>query len=450
MSETKPVPVPGTQPLPGTGVRVESVARGSVAERAGINAGDRILSIAGEGVFDLLDLHYLSSRRRFLLRWETKRGEGRERVIRTTGDPLGIYPEPVRVRRCRNRCIFCFVHQLPKGMRRSLYIKDEDVRLSFLEGNYVTFSDITEEEIRKIIRYRLSPLYVSIHTTDAVLRRRMLGNPRAADVMEVMHRLLSAGIVLHGQIVVCPGINDGEELARSLAELSGLRPGLMTVAVVPVGLTSHRRGLPPLRAVNRREAVATLSLLSRLRRRLGDREGEPFAVAADEYYLIAGERIPGRRAYGSFAQIGNGVGLLRRFLTDSRTLFRRKRWKRTDAGGTVISGISPRMYIAEFLKEFSLRAGAGFTHLPVKNRLMGESVTVTGLLAGEDILSALRNRGASRVYIPSVCLRDAGDLFLDNIAPADIARETGAAVHLFDPTPGGFYETVSNVSISIF
>jgi putative radical SAM enzyme (TIGR03279 family) len=432
------------------GVRVESVAKGSLAERAGVAAGDRILSVAGEPVFDLLDLHFLTSRRRFALRWATREGKEKERIIRTAGNPLGVFPEPVRVRRCRNKCIFCFVHQLPKGMRKSLYVKDEDVRLSFLHGQYVSFSDISEEEIRKIIRYRLSPLYVSIHTTDAELRKQMLGNPHIADVMAVMRRLVLAGIVLHGQIVVCPGINDGEELARSLVALSGLRPGLETVAVVPVGLTSHRLGLPTLRAVTRDEAEATLAMLARLRRRLGDRDGEPFAVAADEYYLLAGEKIPGRSAYGSFPQVGNGVGLLRGFLDESRALFRRKRWDRIDAGGTVVSGVSPHVYVAEFLTKLSRRAGSSFIHLPVTNRLMGESVTVTGLLAGEDILAALRGGRHSRVYIPSVCLRDAGDLFLDNLSPADIARETGASVHFFDPTPKGFYETVRKVTISIF
>jgi len=432
------------------GVRVESVARDSVAEEAGIAAGDRILSVSGKTVSDLLDLHFLTSRSRFLLRWATPGGEERETMVRTAGNPLGVFPEPVRVRRCRNRCIFCFVHQLPKGMRRSLYIKDEDVRLSFLHGQYVTFSDISEEEIRKIIRYGLSPLYVSIHTTDAPLRRRMLGNPRASDVMEVMRRLTSSGIELHGQIVVCPGINDGAELARSLEALAGLRPGLRSVAVVPVGLTAHRTGLPPLRAVSREEARATLSLLLRMRRSLGDREGEPFAVAADEYYLLAKKAIPGRRAYGSFSQIGNGVGLLRKFLDESRALLRRKRWKRADAGGIVISGVSPRRYISGFLTEFSRRAGAPFLPLAVPNRLMGESVTVTGLIGGGDILQALNGKKVSRIYLPSVCLRDAGDLFLDNLSPADIARETGAEVHLFDPTPAGFYETVCNVTISIF
>jgi NifB/MoaA-like Fe-S oxidoreductase len=224
--------------------------------------------------------------------------------------------------------------------------------------------------------------------------------------MEVLRRLVSAGIVLHGQIVVCPGINDGEELRRSLARLSELRPGLATVAVVPVGLTSHRNGLPPLRPVTPEEARETLALLAELAGNRTEGGKEPFAVAADEYYLLAGKRFPGRSAYGTFPQIGNGVGLVRRFLDESRALLRRRSLAGAGAGGTVVSGLSPRGLISDFLGEFGRRAGAAFRHLPVENRLMGKSVTVTGLLSGSDIVSALAGtRGASRIYIPSVCLR---------------------------------------------
>ena len=262
---------------PRIGVGVEAVAPGSPADRAGIVPGDRILSVSGRPVEDLLDLHFLTSRSRFTLAWRDASGAGRSKEFRLGGETPGIFPEPIRVRRCRNRCIFCFVHQLPKGLRRTLYVKDEDVRLSFLHGQYVTFSDLSDAEAAKIVRYRLSPLYVSIHTTDPALRRRMLGNPGAADVMRVMRRLIRAGIVLHGQIVVCPGVNDGDELARTLRRLSGLRPGLRTVAVVPVGLTSHRAGLPPLRPVTRDQARETLDLLRAL--------GKEFGKSADGRYL---------------------------------------------------------------------------------------------------------------------------------------------------------------------
>lgn len=429
-------------PGPAAGVLVEGVRPGSAAAAAGIGPGDRILAVGGTPVADLLDLHFLTSRTRFVVEWESAAGGRRRRSFRTEGEDPGIVPEPVRVRRCRNRCVFCFVHQLPKGLRRSLYVKDEDVRLSFLHGNFVTFSDVTDEELRKIVRYRLSPLYVSIHTTDSRLRRTMLGNPRAREITEVLGRLVSAGIVLHGQIVVCPGMNDGEELQRTLLSLARFRPGLATVALVPVGLTAHRAGLPPVRPVSRAEARAALSMISALRRRIGGRDGEPFVQPADEYYLLAGRPVPGRGAYGSFAQIENGVGLLRRFEDGARSLFRRKRWPKAERGGAVVTGISARRHVSRFLAEFSRRAGAPFRPLPVANRLLGERVTVTGLLSGADILAALgRGRGGT-VYVPGVCLRDAGDIFLDGLSPADLAREAGAEVRLFDATPAGFYESV--------
>jgi putative radical SAM enzyme (TIGR03279 family) len=426
-----------------TGVKVDSVAGNSPAWRAGIRPGDRILSVSGEPVSDLLDLHFLTSRQRFRMRWKDAGRSEREKPFRSGREGLGIFPEPIRVRRCRNRCVFCFVHQLPRGLRRSLYIKDEDVRLSFLHGQYVTFSDVTEEEIRKILRYRLSPLYVSIHTTDPDLRRRMLGNPASADVLEVMRRLIGSGITLHGQIVVCPGINDGKELERTLRSLLPLRPGLSTVSVVPVGLTAHRKGLPELRPVGKRGARETLALLKRIRGEAGKGD-EPFAMAADEYYLIAGEKIPGRRGYGSFAQIGNGVGLLRQFLDDAKILFRPRRWKKADSGGAVVTGMSPRRHVEEFLAEFSRRSGARFVAVPVGNRLLGESVTVTGLLGGRDILAALADRKSGVVYLPSVTLRDAGDLFLDSLSRADLERESGARVTVFPPTPRGFFDAVYN------
>lgn len=426
-----------------SGVRVEAVTPGSPADRAGIAAGDRILSVSGRPVEDLLDLHFLTSRSRFTLEWRDASGDDRKKRFRPEGETPGITPEPIRVRRCRNRCIFCFVHQLPKGLRRTLYVKDEDVRLSFLHGQYVTFSDLSGEEEAKIVRYRLSPLYASIHTTDPALRRRMLGNPRAGDVMRVMRRLIRAGIVLHGQIVVCPGVNDGAELARSLRELSGLRPGLRTVAVVPVGLTSHRAGLPQLRPVTREQARETLDQLRALDREFGkDADREPFAVAADEYYLLAGRNVPGRGSYGSFAQIENGVGLVRQFLDGASSLFRRKRWPGGADGGTVVTGRSASALVSEFLEEFSSRAGARFVAAPVVNRLMGESVTVTGLLGGNDIAEAVRGRVRGTLYVPSVTLRDAGDLFLDGLSPEELSRRTGARISIFEPTPRGFLDAV--------
>ncbi len=423
----------------GRGVLVTAVSPGSPSDRAGVLPGDRIVAVGPQGVEDLLDVHYLTGRSRFLLTWETGAGVRRSRWIRPGGTPLGIFLEPIRVRRCRNRCIFCFVHQLPPGLRRSLYVKDEDVRLSFLHGQYVTLTDATDEEIRKIVRYRLSPLYVSIHTTDPVLRGRMLGRPGPAPVLPALGRLVGGGIALRGQIVVCPGWNDREELLRTLRELAALRPALDSVAVVPVGLTAHRERLPKLSPVGRREARDTLLDLHRLNAALGPGENGAFACAADEYYLLAGVAIPGHRSYGGFPQIENGVGLVRRFIDEARSVLRRKRWPPLSEGGTVVSGVAPARFIAPFLDALSRAARASFRHLPVRNRLFGGTVTATGLLTGGDVLDALKaDRGRGPVYLPSVLLRDAGDIFLDDVSPADIAKATGRRTVLFDPTPRGF------------
>ena len=423
-------------------VRVDSVAAGSPAAAAGIRPGNRILSVSGKPVEDMLDLHFLTAASRFVIQWLDASGRKREKTLRLSGKPLGIVPEPIRVRRCVNHCIFCFIHQLPKGLRPTLYINDEDVRLSFLNGQYVTFSDLSDEEMRKIIRYRLSPLYVSIHTTSPQLRRKMLGNPRARDILEVIRRLSRAGIVLHGQIVVCPGVNDGEELVRTLDELSNFLPLLRTVAVVPVGLTSHRANLPALRPVSPREARETLSALRRFRMESG---GETFAMAADEYYLLANRKIPGRKAYGSFPQIENGVGLLRIFRDDAALLFRRKGRPSAPAqGGTVITGVSASGVVSDFLRKFSSRFGARFGMTAAKNRLMGDSVTVTGLLAGGDILRAMKSKHSDVFYIPSVTLRDGCDVFLDGMTLEELSRRSGAKVRVFNPTPRGFFEAVYN------
>ena len=423
-------------------MRVDSVAAGSLAETAGIRPGNRILSISGKPVEDLLDFHFLTSSGSFLVRWlDIASGKTHEKTFRSGGLlPLGIVPEPIKVRRCSNRCIFCFVRQLPKGLRSALYINDEDVRLSFLNGQYVTFSDLSEEEMRRIIRYRLSPLYVSIHTTSQPLRREMLGNPNARDILKVIRRLTRAGITLHGQIVVCPGINDGNELVRTLGDLSAFRPLLRTVAVVPVGLTSHRAGLPLLRSVTRQEARETLDALAPFRL---ESAGETFAMAADEYYLLADRKIPGKKAYGSFPQIENGVGLLRIFRDDARLLFRRKRRSETQArGGTVITGIAAAPIVSDFLQKFSGFSGARFKMIAAQNSLMGESVTVTGLLGGGDILRATEGERCDTLYIPSVTLRDSRDLFLDGMTPDELSRRAGAIVRIFDPTPTGFSEAV--------
>lgn len=428
------------------GVRIDAVAPGSPAERAGIHAGDRVVDVGGNPVDDLLDLHFHTTRSNFRLTFHRGgKGPPETVIVRAGDEPPGLHPEPLTVRRCRNKCVFCFVHQLPKGLRKPLYVKDEDTRLSFLHGQYVTLSDLGDDELRKIATYRLSPLYISVHATDDALRRRMLGNPKAAPIVPLLKSLVRKGIALHAQIVVCPGWNDGDVLLKTLSDLAAFRPMLRDVAVVPVGLTAHRKSLPALRTVTPDEARETVRQLAEFNRSIGAID-EGFALPADEYLLLSGAKFPGRRWYAEFAQIENGVGLVRRFRDESTALFRRKRWPDISRGGVVVSGVSAEGEVAPFLAAFSARSGKRFRHLPVVNCLMGSSVTVTGLLGGKDIADAVLAAGirpGGRIFVPSVCLRDAGDLFLDGVSPSGLSNLTGSEVVFFDPTPSGFLAATS-------
>ncbi|HEY5997007.1 MAG TPA: DUF512 domain-containing protein, partial [Candidatus Deferrimicrobiaceae bacterium] len=262
------------------------------------------------------------------------------------------------------------------------------------------------------------------------------------DIRDVMRQLVRKGITIHGQIVACPGVNDGPVLERTLSDLMAFRPGLATVAVVPVGLTSHRAGLPALRGVTRDEAASTIDLVDRIRKEAGENDGEPFVMAADEYYLLAGRAVPGRRLYGSYSQIENGVGLIRSFLDEANALFRRKRTRSPGRGGVVVTGVSPIGVVRTFLERYADAASARFEAIPVPNRLMGPSVTVTGLVSGSDIVAALGKKRVERLFVPAVMLRDGGDLFLDGMTPAGLARATRSEVVLFEPTPSGFHDAV--------
>ncbi|MDH3258622.1 MAG: DUF512 domain-containing protein, partial [Deltaproteobacteria bacterium] len=257
-------------------VRIEGVIKDSVAAKQGVRRDDLVVEVDGKKAEDLIDLHFLTSKPRCRVRVRGREGRVFTFTYREKEGPLGIIPEPIKVRKCRNKCFFCFVHQLPPGMRKSLYVKDEDYRLSFLSGNFVTLSDITDDELRKIIRYRLSPIYVSIHTMDNELRRKMLGNDRAMDIKEILKKLTRGGIAIHGQIVLCPGINDGKNLEKTVDELSPLYPGLQTVALVPVGITAHRRGLPPIKSITPTIAGEIVDYVESFARKFRKVNGEDF------------------------------------------------------------------------------------------------------------------------------------------------------------------------------
>lgn len=420
------------------GVVVASVASRTPAGRAGLRPGDRILAINGHPLRDTIDFHFHGGEERLRL---TVEREGRERsaTLRRRGARLGLELEPPRpseISTCANKCVFCFIHQLPRGMRKSLYVKDDDFRLSFLHGNYITLTDLEEDDLSRIETQRLSPLYVSVHATNPELRHRLLGSPRVTrELLPVMERLAKAGIAMHAQIVLVPDWNDGVHLERTVRDLARLHPGVTTTAVVPVGLTRHRERLPALRAVTAEEAGTLVADIERWQRELLPLLGTRFVFAADELYLQAGRPLPPAAAYEGFAVAEDGIGLVRRFEDGfGRSLHRMP----ARAGGrravTVVTGelYAPRM--AALLARLRVE-GLSARLAPVANDWFGRGIGVAGLLTGSDIQSQLADRElGDEVLIPAVALRDGAGVFLDDMTPADLAASLGVPVTAVEPT----------------
>jgi putative radical SAM enzyme (TIGR03279 family) len=430
--------------VPETGVRVLAVEPGGLAARAGLRPGDRLLRVNGQGLRDLVDFHVQAGEEALAI--DVDRG-GRPcsvQLERKWGRDLGLEcepPAPAEISTCANKCVFCFIHQLPPGLRKSLYVKDDDYRLSFLHGNYITLTDLPESEIERIVDLRLSPLYISVHATDPVLRHFLLGSPKTikGDLMERLRRLSAAGIRLHAQIVLCPGLNDGPHLARTVRELGELHPGVATVAVVPVGLTRHRDGLYPLRSITPAEAGATLAAIHGWQADFHARHGTRLVFAADELYLLAGEPIPPAAAYEGFAVVEDGVGLVRRFEDDFRRIAARpgrRAWRGARAA-TLVTGELFGPILGRLLEGLRV-PGLRTEIVAVRNEFFGRAITVAGLLTGQDVARALAGRSLGDVVlIPRVALTETKGVFLDDAAPEDLARHLAVPVVTVDSSAGG-------------
>ena len=419
------------------GVVVGAVAAGGAAGRAGLRAGDRIVTINGERVRDVIDFHFHSGDARLHCAVE-RDGTATGVTLERRGPDLGLEllaPTPSEIATCANKCVFCFIHQLPRGMRKSLYVKDDDYRLSFLHGNYITLTDLEEPELARIEAQRLSPLYVSVHATDPELRHRMLGEPRVKrDLMPIMRRLGARGIRMHAQIVLCPGWNDGAQLERSLRDLAALYPAVATTAVVPVGLTAHRERLPRLRILTADEARALVRTITGWQRELLARLKTRFIWGGDELYLQAGLPIPSSGAYEGFPVVEDGIGLVRRFEDGwSRVRRRAPAHLARPRTVTVVTGelYAPRLerlLAGLAVRDLTVRMRA------VRNHWFGGTVQVAGLLTGADIQRQLAGSAlGDAVLVPAVALRDGAGVFLDDLTPADLTAALGVPVLPVEP-----------------
>ena len=419
-----------------TGKLVERVEAGSIAEEIGLLPGDCVLSVNGAELGDILDWLLAESTEELLLAVQHADGSLTEYEIEKDYDEqLGLVfesPTLEAIRSCRNCCFFCFVDQQPPGMRRSLYLKDDDYRLSFVSASYITLTNLTAKDLERICNLHLSPLYVSVHTTDASLRQRLLGHRRAGEIMEVLRHLAGAGIILHTQAVLCPGLNDGAFLEKTVSDLYSLYPSVQTLAVVPVGLTAHRDGLYPLLPYDRAQAGAVLEQVNRWQERALKERGTRFVFASDELYTVAGHSIPQNEAYEGYQQLENGVGLVRLLYNDWEA------WRdklpqalRVPQTVTVATGLSAAGYLAAIVTRLNNIAGLSVRLVPVANKFFGGHVSVTGLLTASDLLAAFsREQPEGTLYLPQVMLKDGTDLFLDGYTVSDLSSRLSSTVRM--------------------
>ena len=414
--------------------KIKFVEPESIAEELGLESGDTILKINDAEIKDVLDYRYLINDEFITLKVLTRQGEEVEIDLEKDAyEPLGVEFENSLMDKplhCSNKCVFCFIDQLPKGMRESLYFKDDDTRLSFFQGNYVTFTNLDDEEIERIIRLHISPINISVHTMNPELRVKMLKNPKAALLPEIMQKLCDNGIIMNCQIVLCPGYNDGAELSYTISELYKLRDCVKSVSVVPIGLTKHREGLCEMTAVTKEKAIELISEIDKWQKKAKEEIGTGFVYASDEIYLKAELPIPSFDSYYGFPQIENGVGMIASFKEEFETKFRETLPSDKKRDLTVITGVSVYDSMCDLVKIIKPK----FPNINVKvkkiiNNFFGESITVSGLLCGCDIIEQLQGESiGDNLIITKNMLRDGENVLLDNITTDEIEEKLNCKI----------------------
>lgn len=415
-------------------VQILSVTRGGPADKAGIRAGDVLLTVNGETVCDVLDYRFYATDAHSTV---TVSRDGKEltfslrnREYEELGMEFGTYLMDEK-KRCTNNCIFCFIDQNPHGMRETVYFKDDDERLSFLQGNYVTLTNLREKDIERIIRMHISPVNVSVHTMNPDLRVKMMRNRFAGEKLKFLKQLDEGGIRINAQLVLCRGINDGEELEYSLNELCKLK-NLESLAAVPCGMTAHREGLPKLEAFDRESSADVIDRIERCAERCVKERNSRTVYASDEFYLTAGRAIPPDGAYEDYPQLENGVGMLRLHTEEFREALRY--CEKTDVHGHV--SIATGVLAEPHMKTLAAMATERFPDLradvyAIRNKFFGETITVSGLVTGGDLIDQLKGKQLGDVLLlPDNMLRHEGDLFLDNVSLEDVRQALGIRVEV--------------------
>ena len=417
------------------GVEISEVAPDSLGAEMDLESGDRVIKVNGRVVRDYLDFRFQTAgETELVLEVRKKSGEDWEvELERAEGEDFGLTFEQIVPRQCANECIFCFCNGNPADARPSLFIKDEDVRLSFLYGNYTTLTSISEDEMRRVIEQRLSPQYVSVHATDLDVRAYLLGVDKArADISSKLQRLLDAGIEVHAQVVLCPEINDKQVLEKTILDLAAEYPRITSVAIVPLGLTRYNTDAR-LTRVTPEFCRDVIDQVGAIQKQLHAKLGTNFALLGDEIYLRAGRRIPGRSHYGDYPQIEDGVGMVRSFENDFGKLMRRLERESSTTlrktPGTVFTGTLFAPELKKMIEKLNSQFGTRLTVEPLENSYFGGDVSVAGLLTGQDLLQARERAAGEFVVIPKQMLKSDEAVMLDGMYLKDVSRKLGQPIH---------------------
>ena len=426
---------------------IKAVEPGSIGDELGLEPGDRLISINGNLLEDIFDYEYYMESESLTALVEKADGEEWELDIENQYQDLGLTFENglmSEYRSCRNKCIFCFIDQMPKGMRETLYFKDDDSRLSFLQGNYVTLTNMSEKDIDRIIRFKLSPINISVHTTNPQLRCRMLNNRFAGRALAAMDRLYKAGTPMNGQIVMCRDINDREELDRTIGDLARYIPCMESVSVVPVGLSRYREGLYPLKPVTPELAADTIDRIERWQKELYGRYGTHFVHASDEFYILAGRPLPEEERYDGYLQLENGVGMVRLMTSEVEERMAELKGNEEQEELSVATGRLAYPYLKEFLEQIRRKFPGRTVHLyAIDNVFFGEAITVAGLITGGDLIRQLAGKPlGSRLLLPECMFRSGEEVFLDDVTKAEVETALQVPVNIVKSSGRDFVNAV--------
>lgn len=429
---------------------VKCVESGSIAEEMGIEAGDKLISINDNTIEDVFDYHYYVNDEEIVLLIEKPDGEEWELEIeKDYEEDLGIVFEQGLMdeyRSCRNKCMFCFIDQMPKGMRETLYFKDDDSRLSFLQGNYITLTNMSDHDIERIVKYHLEPINISFHTTNPELRCKMLHNRFAGEALKKVDKLYEGGIQMNGQIVLCKGINDGEELERSICDMSKYLPHLQSVSVVPVGLTKYRDGLYPLQSFTKEDAKKVIDTIEKWQKIFYEEYGLHFIHAGDEWYILAEQEVPEEERYDGYLQLENGVGMLRLLINEFEEAYAEVDGDDRDIELSMATGFLAYPYLKKMIEKLQMKFPNITVHLyPIRNDFFGEKITVAGLITGQDLIAQLKGQSlGEKLLLPCNMFRSGEEVFLDDVTLPELKDSLQVEADIVKSSGWEFIEAIIN------